>query len=264
MLVINNIKAVYNDVVLALDGVSLRLDAGSVAVLLGNNGSGKSTTLKSISGVLRIEYGELTEGTIELDGTRIDRLTPEEIAGHGIRHVLQGRSIFPQLTVEENLLMGAYFRRDKQNVKKDLTRVYEYFPALTQLGGRKSGFLSGGEQQMLVVGRALMSHPKIMLLDEPSLGLSPGIIGNLFAILSQINKEEKTSLLVAEQNVAAALSIADYGYVLQNGKIAASGDADSLSSYARVKQAYLGLSEDGTFFSRHNIRQNITEEDTGH
>jgi branched-chain amino acid transport system ATP-binding protein len=259
MLVLNNIKAVYNDVVLALDGVSMRLDVGSVVVLLGNNGSGKSTTLKSISGVLRIEYGELTEGTIELDGRRIDRLTPEEIAGLGICHVLQGRSIFPQLTVEENLLMGAYLRRDRQNIKKDIARVYDYFPALTQLGARKSGFLSGGEQQMLVVGRALMSRPKIMLLDEPSLGLSPGIIGDLFAILSKINKEEKTSLLVAEQNVAAALAIADYGYVLQSGKLATSGDPESLSSYARVKQAYLGLAEDGTFISRHSPNQNIID-----
>jgi len=264
MLVLDSIKAVYSDVVLGLDGVSLRLDAGSVVVLLGSNGSGKSTTLKSISGVLRIEDGELTEGTIELDGSRIDRLTPEEIAGLGICHVLQGRSIFPQLTTEENLLMGAYLRRDRQNVKKDLARVYDYFPKLTPLRTRKSGYLSGGEQQMLVVGRALMSHPRIMLLDEPSLGLAPGIIGDLFAILKQINEEEKTSLLVAEQNAAAALAIADYGYVLQSGKIAASGDADSLSSHARVKQAYLGLSEDGTFISRHDLRQKSTGEGTVH
>ena len=262
MLALNNIKAVYNGVVLALDGISLRLDEGSIVVLLGNNGSGKSTTLKSISGVLRIEDGELTEGTIELDSSRIDRLTPEAIANLGICHTLQGRSIFPQLTTEENLLMGAYLRRDRQNVKKDLTRVYEYFPALTPLRTCKSGFLSGGEQQMLVVGRALMSRPKIMLLDEPSLGLSPGIIGNLFAILTQINKEEKTSLLVAEQNVAAALAIADYGYVLQSGKVAASGDADSLSSYTLVKQAYLGLNEDGTFISRHRSQQQKVDEDS--
>jgi len=262
MLELNNIKAVYNDVVLALDGISLRLDAGQFVILLGNNGSGKSTTLKSISGVLRIEGGELTEGTVELDGSRIDRLTPEVIAGRGIRHVLQGRSIFPQLNTEENLLIGAYLRRDRKTISKDLARVYEYFPSLAPLRTRKSGFLSGGEQQMLVIGRALMSRPRIMLLDEPSLGLSPGIIGNLFTILAQINKEEKTSLLVAEQNVAAALAVADYGYVLQSGKIATSGDADSLGSYARVKQAYLGLNEDGSFISRHRSPMQTADDDT--
>ena len=262
VLELNNIKAVYGDVVLALDDVSLTLEQGSVVVLLGSNGSGKSTTLKSISGVLRVEDGELTEGTVELDGHRIDRLSPEQIAGLGIRHVLQGRSIFPQLTTEENLLM-AYLRRDRQGTRKDLERIYENFPKLAPLRDRKSGYLSGGEQQMLVIARALMGHPRIMLLDEPSLGLAPNLIGDLFTTLKQIKETEKTSLLIAAQNAAAALAIADYGYVLQSGRVVASGKAESLDSYARVKRAYLGLDENGAFLSRHDFRQKTADDDTG-
>jgi len=260
MLSVNNIKAVYSDVVLALDGVSISLEEDNIVVLLGSNGSGKSTTLKSISGVLRIEDGKLTEGTVELDGRHINKLTPEEIASLGICHVLQGRSIFPQLSTEENLLMGAYLRRDKQNIKKDLARVYEHFPILAPLRTRKSGYLSGGEQQMLVIGRALMNRPKIMLLDEPSLGLAPGIINDIFAVLKQIKEEEKTSLLIAEQN-AVVLTIADYGHVLQNGRIVSSGPAELLSNDAQVRGAYLGLSEDGTFISRHNTRDQTASGD---
>jgi branched-chain amino acid transport system ATP-binding protein len=262
VLELKNIRAIYSDVVLALDDVSLTLEQGSVIVLLGSNGSGKSTTLKSISGVLRVEDGELTEGSVELDGRRIDRLSPEQIAKLGIRHVLQGRSIFPQLTTEENLLMGAYLRRDRQSTSEDLERVYRSFTKLAPLRDRKSGYLSGGEQQMLVIGRALMGHPKIMLLDEPSLGLAPNLIGDLFTILQQINETEKTSLLIAEQNAAAALAIADYGYVLQNGRIVASGKSESLENYARVKKAYLGLDENGAFLSRHDFRQKTADNET--
>jgi len=262
MLELKNIKAVYSDVVLALDEVSLTLEKSSVVVLLGSNGSGKSTTLKSISGVLRVEDGELTEGTVELDGRRIDRLNPEQIAGLGIRHVLQGRSIFPQLTTEENLLMGAYLRSDRKGAREDLERVYNNFPALEPLRDRKSGYLSGGEQQMLVIGRALMGHPRIMLLDEPSLGLAPNLISNLFTILKQIKETEKASLLIAEQNASAALAVADYGYVLQSGRIVGSGKPESLESYARVKRAYLGLDENGAFISRHDFRQKTTNDET--
>ena len=253
MLTLNNIKVVYGDVVLALNEVAMVVNEGSIVVLLGSNGAGKSTVLKSISGVLRIEDGKLTEGTIKLDGRCIDRLTPEQIAGLGVCHVLQGRAIFPQFSIEENLLMGAYLRRDKSGIQKDLNQVYEYFPKLVPLRGRKSGFLSGGEQQMLVIGRALMIRPKIMLLDEPSLGLAPGIITDIFAILKRVNEVEKTSLLIAEQNASAALGIANYGYVLQNGRIAASGPTELLKEHAQVKSAYLGLREDGTFISRHDI-----------
>ena len=252
MLSLNNIKVVYSDVVLALSEVSITVNDGNVVVLLGSNGAGKSTTLKSISGVLQTEDGKVTEGTIKLDHRSINRLTPEQIANLGIYHVLQGRSIFPQLSTEENLLMGAYLRRDKMKIQKDLARIFDYFPKLVPLRHRKSGFLSGGEQQMLVTGRALMGRPKIILLDEPSLGLAPSIINNIFAILKQVNEEEKTSLLIAEQHVTAALAIADYVYVLQNGRIATSGSAESLRDQTLVKGAYLGLGQDGTFISRHN------------
>ncbi|MFC2034534.1 ABC transporter ATP-binding protein [Chloroflexota bacterium] len=252
MLSLNNIKVVYSDVVLALSEVSIIVNDGTIVILLGSNGAGKSTTLKSISGVLQIEDGKLTEGTIELNHKRINRLTPEQIASLGICHVLQGRSIFPQLSTEENLLMGAYLRNDKLSIQKDLVRIYDYFPKLVPLRRRKSGFLSGGEQQMLVIGRALMGRPKIMLLDEPSLGLAPSIINDIFTILKQVNEEEKTSLLIAEQHTTAALAIADYGYILQNGRIATSGAAELLKNQDLVKSAYLGLGEDGTFISRHD------------
>jgi branched-chain amino acid transport system ATP-binding protein len=253
MLTVNKIKAVYSGVVNALGEVSMRVENGSIVVLLGSNGSGKSTTLKSISGILQTEDGKLTEGSIELDGRRIDRLKPEQIARRAICHVLQERSVFPQLTSEENLLMGAYLRRDKHDIKNDLDRVYDYFPRLRARRQQKSGYLSGGEQQMLVIGRAFMARPRIMLLDEPSLGLAPTLIGDIFAILKKMNEVEGTSLLVAEQNAIAALEIADYGYVLQNGRIAYDGPASSLKEQ-RVKECYLGLREGGTFVSYHNSR----------
>lgn len=252
MLKIDKIKAVYSNVVLALNEVSMVVPEGSIVALVGSNGSGKSTTLKSISGVLATEDGKVTEGAIMLDGKRIDRLDPEQVARMGVCHVLQGRSVFAQLTTEENLLMGAYLRRDKQKIKEDLYRVYHYFPRLETLQQQKSGYLSGGEQQMLVIGRAFMARPKIMLLDEPSLGLAPKLISNIYDIIKQMNREEKTSLIIAEQNAVAALAIADYGYVLQNGKIASEGPAEILASQQAVKEGYLGLNGGGTFISRHN------------
>jgi branched-chain amino acid transport system ATP-binding protein len=251
MLKLNKIKAVYSDVVLALSEVSLKVEHGKIAVLLGSNGSGKSTTLKSISGILKTEEGQLTEGSIELDGRRIDGLNPEKIARRGICHVLQERSVFPQLTTEENLIMGAYLRRDRPNIKTDLNRVYGYFPQLAARRRQRSGYLSGGEQQMLVIGRAFMARPRIMLLDEPSLGLAPTLINNIFAILKQINEEEQTSLLIAEQNAVAALAIADYGYVLQNGRVASDGETEQLSNHEHVKEGY-GLNGYGAFFNYPN------------
>lgn len=252
MLKVDKIKVVYSNVVLALNEVSMVLPEGSIVALIGANGSGKSSTLKSISGVLATEDGKVTEGAIMLDNKRIDRLNPEQIAGMGICHVLQGRSVFAQLTTEENLLMGAYLRRDKQKIKGDLDRVYHYFPRLETLKRQKSGYLSGGEQQMLVIGRAFMAHPKIMLLDEPSLGLAPKLLSNIYEIIRQINKEEKTSLIIAEQNAAAALSIADYGYVLQCGKLASEGPAEVLAGQQVLKERYLGLNSKGTYISRHD------------
>lgn len=241
MLIIDNIEAVYSDVILALTEVSMRVEDSSIVVILGSNGSGKSTTLKSISGVLSTEDGKLTQGRIELDGKRIDRLDPENIAKLGICHMLQGRAVFQQLSTEENLLMGAYLQRDRNNIKKDLAQVYEYFPRLAVLHNQKSGYLSGGEQQMLVIGRALMARPKIMLLDEPSLGLAYALVGEIFEVLKKINQEQKTTLLIAEQNAMAALSIADYGYVLENGRVVLDGPAQTLKGHQRVRQSYLGL-----------------------
>lgn len=252
MLKIDKIKVVYSGVVLALNEVSIVVPEGNIVALIGSNGSGKSTTLKSISGVLATEDGKVTEGTIMLDGKRIDRLNPEQIARMGICHVLQGRSVFAQLTTEENLLMGAYLRKDRQKIKEDLYRIYHYFPGLETLRQQKSGYLSGGEQQMLVISRAFMARPKIMLLDEPSLGLAPKLISNIYAIIKQINREEKTSLIIAEQNAVAALSIADYGYVLQNGRIASEGSAEALADQQTVKEGYLGLNSSGKFISRHD------------
>lgn len=242
---VKGIEVVYSDVVLALSDVSLSVEDRQVVVLLGGNGAGKSTTLKSISGVLDSEDGEVTEGSVELDGRRIDRLDPENVARLGICHVLQGHPVFPQLTTDENLLMGAYLRKDRAGIANDLDKVYAYFPKLKELKNRKSGYLSGGEQQMLVVGRAVMARPKILLLDEPSLGLAPMIIEDLFHILGRINREEGTSILVAEQNVAAALSVAHYGYVLQNGKVVAEGTGASLAA-GSVQDAYLGAGGKGS------------------
>ena len=253
MLKIDKIKVVYSNVVLALNEVSMVIPEGKIVALIGNNGSGKSTTLKSISGVLATEDGKVTEGAIMLDGKRIDRLAPEQIARVGICHVLQGRSVFSQLTTEENLLMGAYLRRDRQKIKEDLYRVYRYFPGLETLRQQKSGYLSGGEQQMLVIGRAFMAYPKIMLLDEPSLGLAPKLISSIYDIIKQINREEKTSLIIAEQNAVAALSVAHYGYVLQGGRIASEGTAEVLAGQQAVKELYLGLNGEGTFISRHDM-----------
>jgi branched-chain amino acid transport system ATP-binding protein len=246
LLAVKNIESVYSNVVLALSGISLNVPEKSIVVILGSNGSGKSTTLKSISGVLETEEGRLTRGQIEFDGKSLTRLNPEKIAALGVCHVLQGRGVFAHLTAEENLLMGAYLRRDRTSVKKDLDRVYQYLPRLGDLKKRRGGYLSGGEQQMLVIGRALMARPKLMLLDEPSIGLAPRVIEEIFTLLKRINEEEKTALLIAEQNARAALSIAGYGYVLENGHLVLEGAADFLLNHPQVKESYLGLNASGT------------------
>jgi branched-chain amino acid transport system ATP-binding protein len=245
MLVIDNVEAIYASVVLALTEVTMRINDGQIVVLLGNNGSGKSTTLKCISGVLAIEDGEINEGNIQLNGKRIDKLNPEQIARLGICHCLQGHPVFEQLTTEENLLMGAYLQRNKDVLKADLEKVYAYFPKLADRRNQLSGYLSGGEQQMLVIGRALMTHPKIMLLDEPSLGLAPMVVIEIFKVIKDINKEDKTAFLLAEQNTIAALSVADYGYILQNGRVILEGTAGELSHHQQVKKSYLGSKSQG-------------------
>lgn len=228
MLAAEKIKAVYGGVVLGISDVSLSVPEGGFVALLGSNGAGKSTTLKSISGVLRAENGRITEGQIVFDGRRIDRMDPEDAARLGICHVLQGRSVFPRLSSEENLLMGAYLRRGRRRLDEELEKVYSLFPQLKERRRQKSGYLSGGEQQMLVIGRALMFHPRLMLLDEPSLGLAPRIVEQIFTALHRINAEEKTAMLVAEQNARAALSAARYAYVLQNGRVVSEGTGDEI------------------------------------
>jgi len=245
MLQINNIEVKYHHSILVLKGVSLAVGQESIVALLGANGAGKTTTLKAISGMLKTEVGEVTDGAIELDGTRIDRHDPEEIVRLGIVQVMEGRRIFEHLTVEENLRAGTTEKTAKSDVRKDLEKVYSYFPRLKDLRHRTSGYLSGGEQQMMVIGAGLMSHPRLMLLDEPSLGLSPILVTEIFGIIRRIRTDEKTSILLVEQNALIALDVADYGYVMENGKVVLDGPTDKLKDNEDIKEFYLGLSEIG-------------------
>lgn len=233
MLKVANVTAAYGPIV-ALRGVSLEVPDGSVVALMGANGAGKSTTLRLISGLLHP-----VDGAVEYEGHRIDRRPPQQIVAMGISHVPEGRELFMELTVEENLRLGAYHRRDG-NVKGDINRVYEYFPRLAERRKQPANRLSGGEQQMLAIGRALMSRPRLLLLDEPSLGLAPTIVREIYQIIEAINKEEKVAVLVVEQNVRLALSIAYYGYVLETGKVAVAALADELMQNESVRRSYLG------------------------
>jgi branched-chain amino acid transport system ATP-binding protein len=241
MLTVNNIEVVYHDVILVLRGVSLTIEQGHVLTLLGANGAGKTTTLKAISGLLRTEVGKVSHGEISFDGERIDRKNPEDIARMGIIQVLEGRRVLEQLTVEENLTVACYLLKDRSKMKDDLERVYAYFPKLKRLRNQKSGYISGGEQQMMLISRALMAHPKLMLLDEPSLGLAPMLVQEIFSIIKQINQEEKTAILLVEQNAIAALDIAIYGYVMEDGRIVLDGTAKDLGNNEDVKEFYLGF-----------------------
>ena len=245
MLRLNSIEVIYSDVILVLKGVSLEVPDGKIISLLGANGAGKTTTLKAISGVLYTELGEVTDGSIEFDGMRIDGKAPEEIVQMGIVQVMEGRRMFEHLTVEENLRVGAYARKDREAILKDFESVYRYFPRLKDLRGHVSGYLSGGERQMLVVGRALMSSPKVMLLDEPSLGLSPLLVKEIFGIIKKINREKKTSILLVEQNANIALSTSDYGYIMENGRVVLDGPSPKLKENEDIKEFYLGLSQVG-------------------
>ncbi|MEW6033260.1 MAG: ABC transporter ATP-binding protein [Chloroflexota bacterium] len=245
MLEVNSIEVVYMNVILVLRGVSLKVPDGSIVALLGANGAGKTTTLKAISGLLETEEGHVTDGSIQWDGKKINGMTPEDIVRLGIVQVMEGRRLFEHLTVEENLRVGAGVRRDGSSVKDDIEMVYGYFPKLKLLHRSISGYLSGGEQQMLVVGRALMSHPRLMLLDEPSLGLSPILTTEIFEIVRRINKEEKAAILLVEQNARAALEVSDYGYVMENGRIVLDGPAEKLRDNQDVREFYLGLTEVG-------------------
>jgi branched-chain amino acid transport system ATP-binding protein len=243
---VNNIEVIYDHVILVLKGVSLEVPEGSIVALLGANGAGKSTTLKAISTLLKAERGEVTKGTIDFKGNRVDRLTTSELVRMGVCQVMEGRHCFAHLTVEENLLTGAFTRRaSRAEIGTSLERVYAYFPRLKQRRTSQSGYTSGGEQQMTAIGRALMAHPTMILLDEPSMGLAPQIVEEIFEIVLDLNGKERVSFLLAEQNTSVALRYANYGYILENGRVVMDGDAKGLATNEDVKEFYLGLSTAG-------------------
>jgi len=246
LLSIKNIEVIYDHVILVLKGVSLDVPEGSIVALLGGNGAGKSTTLKSISNLLRAERGEVTKGSIVFKDQRIDQLNPSTVVKRGIVQVMEGRHCFAHLTVEENLLTGAFTRSgSRSEIAESLEKVYTYFPRLKQRRSSLAGFTSGGEQQMTAVGRALMAKPKMILLDEPSMGLAPQIVEEIFEIVEDLNQKEKVSFLLAEQNTTVALRHANYGYILENGRIVMDGPANELANNEDVKEFYLGISKSG-------------------
>jgi branched-chain amino acid transport system ATP-binding protein len=246
LLTVNNIEVIYDHVILVLKGVSLQVPEGSIVALLGANGAGKTTTIKAISNLLGTERGEVTKGTIEYNGTQVERLNPSDLVRLGVIQVMEGRHVFQHLTVEENLLTGAYLRRaGSREIKRDLDKVYNYFPPLSERRHGQAGYISGGEQQMLAIGRALMASPKMMLLDEPSMGLAPQLVAEIFEIVAGLNREERVSILLAEQNAMVALKYASYGYILENGRVVMDGDAQSLRENEDVKEFYLGLGSSG-------------------
>ncbi|HEX5778210.1 MAG TPA: ABC transporter ATP-binding protein [Xanthobacteraceae bacterium] len=243
---VNNIEVVYDHVILVLKGVSLDVPRGGIVALLGANGAGKTTTLKAISNLLHSERGEVTKGSIAFDGEHVHKLSPNELVRRGCIQVMEGRQCFGHLTVEENLLTGAFTRRDgKAAIRADLERVYAYFPKLKDRRQSLAGYTSGGEQQMTAVGRALMSRPKMVLLDEPSMGLAPQIVEEIFEIVRALNEKEGVSFLLAEQNTFMALRYARYGYILENGRVVLDGKADELRENEDVKEFYLGVGEAG-------------------
>ena len=246
LLNVNNIEVIYDHVILVLKGVSLQLQKGGITALLGANGAGKTTTLKAISNLLRAERGEVTKGSIEVGGERVDQMTPNELVKRGVIHVMEGRHCFEHLTVEENLLTGAYTRRDgRAAIAASLEKVYHYFPRLKDRRTSQAGYTSGGEQQMTAIGRALMASPHTILLDEPSMGLAPQLVEEIFEIVRDLNTNEQVSFLLAEQNTMVALRFAEYGYILENGRVVMDGEAKSLRENEDVKEFYLGLSTGG-------------------
>jgi branched-chain amino acid transport system ATP-binding protein len=241
---VNNIEVIYDHVILVLKGVSLAVPRGRIVALLGANGAGKSTTLKAISNLLHAERGDVTKGAIVFDGEEVHRLNPNELVRRGCIQVMEGRHTFGHLTIEENLLTGAYTRTDgKAAIRADLERAYAYFPRLRERRTSLAGYTSGGEQQMCVIGRALMSRPKLILLDEPSMGLAPQIVEEIFAIVKDLNDKEGVSFLLAEQNTNMALRFASYGYILENGRVVLDGEAVALKENEDVKEFYLGIAE---------------------
>ncbi len=244
LLSVQNIEVIYDHVILVLKGVSLEVPEQGIVALLGANGAGKTTTLKAVSNLLRAERGDITKGSIEFQGKRIDKLTSAELVQQGVIQVMEGRHCFEHLTVEENLLTGAYTRRDGgAAIQRDLELVYSYFPRLTKRSRAQAGYTSGGEQQMIAIGRALMSRPKMILLDEPSMGLAPQLVEEIFEIVERLNKDEGVTFLLAEQNTNIALRYADHGYILENGRVVLDGSASELRENTDVKEFYLGISE---------------------
>ena len=254
LLVVNNIEVIYHNVILVLKGMSLQVHEGQMVAILGNNGAGKTTTLKAISGLLESEDGEVTDGSILFRGKRIDRKYPEQIVRMGIFQVMEGRRVFEDLTVEENLIAGGHTNKSRAKMKGDMAMVYEYFPRLKARKSVLAGYISGGEQQMLVIGRGLMSTPTLMLLDEPSMGLSPLLVSEIFRIIQQINKEKGVTILLVEQNARLALSIADHGYVMENGRIVLDDTVEKLRENADVREFYLGLTEVGKKKSYRDVK----------
>jgi branched-chain amino acid transport system ATP-binding protein len=246
LLAVRNIEVIYYHVILVLKGVSLEVPKGGIVALLGANGAGKSTTIKSISNLLRAERGEVTKGSVEYKGQRIDGLTPNELVRRGVIQVMEGRHCFGHLTVEENLLTGAYTRRDgRAAIAADMEMVYGYFPRLKERRKSQAGYTSGGEQQMVAMGRAMMSKPETILLDEPSMGLAPQLVEEIFEIVVKLNREQNVSFLLAEQNTSIALRHAHYGYILENGRVVLDGTAEALRGNEDVKEFYLGVSGTG-------------------
>jgi len=244
ILSVNNIEVIYDHVILVLKGVSLEVPKGGIVALLGANGAGKTTTLKAISNLLHAERGDVTKGSIVFEGAEVHDLSPNELVRRGCIQVMEGRHCFGHLTIEENLLTGAFTRRDgKAAIKRDLDLVYSYFPKLGERKSSLAGYTSGGEQQMCAIGRALMSRPKMILLDEPSMGLAPQIVEEIFDIVKDLNEKEGVSFLLAEQNTFMALRFARYGYILENGRVVLDGDAKALAENEDVKEFYLGVSE---------------------
>jgi branched-chain amino acid transport system ATP-binding protein len=254
MLQVSNIEVTYLNIIQVLRGVSLEVADGKIVALLGANGAGKTTTLKAISGMLKTEEGKVTNGSIVFDGKRIDRYGPGNIAAMGITQIMEGRRVLGHLNVEENLLVFAHHRKDRSQVKSDIDMVFDYFPRIKERRRQRSGYLSGGEQQMLVIGRGLMARPKLMLLDEPSLGLAPLLVQEIYEIIRRINAEQKMAILLVEQNARAALGIADYGYIMENGRIALEGPAERLKDNRDVQEFYMGLSAVGSRKSYREVK----------
>ncbi|MWD27896.1 ATP-binding cassette domain-containing protein [Aquicoccus sp. SCR17] len=245
LLEVNNIEVIYNHVILVLKGVSLRVPKGGITALLGGNGAGKTTTLKAVSNLLRSERGEVTKGSVSYRGERVQDLDPAELVKRGVIQVMEGRHCFEHLTVEENLMTGAYTRSDRSEVAADLDMVYEYFPRLKERRRSQAGYTSGGEQQMVAIGRALMSRPETILLDEPSMGLAPQLVEQIFGIVKSLNEDQGYTFLLAEQNTNVALRFAHYGYILESGRVVMDGPAKDLRENPDVKEFYLGMSDEG-------------------